>query len=340
MATRYTEFALGETRYRLDRQAQALFRAETVPHPFTEQNFKLLELFLAHPTQHLITKEKVRAHLYGTSPTGDHAVDEAIKALRTQLGAVFLTTVHGKGLRFAASIRHFDEVAEPLPVAALAPLKRLPAPAPGQDDPTEPPSAEWHVTRADSYTELAVASLHRPRPFSNSDTEFVRLDATFRCKIEEYPYEKRSIAVGLREVTLAFELTSCVFAANSLLGDASRPLPGVKAGGNSITVKAEKGEMLNGSPLEGQHVADLEPTGAGLPAVALKVSAPQRGVTFAFLDADGEREEVKGLEDENKDIILNLIYADDIADRTDERDRLRLAESVVARKPTCSALTR
>ncbi len=233
-----------------------------------------------------------------------------------------------------AALEPFKDKCRAANPQALLP-KALPAPSLPRDEPTEPPSTAWVISPAVYYTELAEASLHRPRPFSNSQPEFGRLDGTFRCEIVEYPYDGRSIAVGLREVVLAFDPVGCVFAANSLLGDTRRPMEGVKVGANSITVKAKPGAMLEGSPLQGESIADLEPVGDGLPSVGLAVSAPERGFGFAFLDADGNRAGMQRLEDANKEIILNMIYNSAINDRQDGRGRMRLADSKVEMKREC-----
>lgn len=218
--------------------------------------------------------------------------------------------------------------------AASAP-KALPAPSPAREEPADLPSAAWSVTRAESHTEIAEAALHPPRPL-NSRPDCAYLDVTFRCDIEEYSYKGRDIAVGLREAVLSFELTGCQFAANSLLGEADRKLEGVTVGKSGITVKAAEGEMLQGAPLQGHYIAELEPVGTALPAVSLTVVAPERGVTFAFFNADGGRGAVQRLDDANKDIILNLIYSAALPSRTDTRGRLRLADSKVEKKPECS----
>lgn len=228
--------------------------------------------------------------------------------------------------------------------AALAPPKALPAPTPSREEPAdlpsladtirhfdEPPALAWHVTHSRDYTELATASLHRPSPYGNSPDSFDRLDASFRCAIVEYPFNNRTIAVGLREVILSFDLKSCTFAANTLLGDARRPLDGVTAGANSITVKAPKGDMLASSPLLGHYIAELEPIGTAAPSVSLTVLAPERGITFAYLDAEGQPEPPRRMDD-NKEIILNLIYDPTATTREDPRGRLLLATSKVEKK--------
>lgn len=111
MSTRFTEIQAGGKRYRLDRDLKALLKEEGAPHPITSQNMQLLEFLVSRQQHDLVTRNQIFEHLYGgTKVPLNQAVDLAIKSLREALGLGFVTTDHGKGWRFTADIRHFDEV--------------------------------------------------------------------------------------------------------------------------------------------------------------------------------------------------------------------------------------
>jgi DNA-binding winged helix-turn-helix (wHTH) protein len=111
MSTRFTEITAGGKRYRLDRNLKALLKEEGALHPVTAQNMQLLEFLVSHQQHDLVTRNQIFEHLYGGSKAPlNQAVDLAIKSLRETLGSEFIKTDHGKGWRFTANIRHFDEV--------------------------------------------------------------------------------------------------------------------------------------------------------------------------------------------------------------------------------------
>jgi len=120
VATRYTEITAGGRCYRLDRQAQAVFKEKTELHPVTPQNLRLLDLFVSQPKHTLITKAILYEYLYGNASVTADAVSLAVKSLRKALGPGFITTDHGRGYRMVADVQHFEGSSPPPTVEEMA----------------------------------------------------------------------------------------------------------------------------------------------------------------------------------------------------------------------------
>ena len=109
MPTRYTQINAGSRTFLIDRQAKAVFNGSGELHHMTLQQFHLLELFVSHPQNMLLTQEQLRLHLYNKANVNDEAVPNAVKYLRKSLGSGFIQTDHGKGYRLISEINHYPD---------------------------------------------------------------------------------------------------------------------------------------------------------------------------------------------------------------------------------------
>ncbi len=155
--------------------------------------------------------------------------------------------------------------------ATLAPQRR-----PTRLEPEEPslPSPDWHIETAAQYTDLAAATLHRPRPLSNNRPDAYFLDASLRFEPAEYVLGNHSLTIALRQATLIFDSPAYQLGKDSLLGVPSRPHPLITPGIHGLTINAPDGETLPPNPLDDHHLAIIEPAGTADPIVTLTLTAP------------------------------------------------------------------
>ena len=160
--------------------------------------------------------------------------------------------------------------------ATLAPQRR-----PTRLEPEEPslPSPDWHIETAAQYTDLAAATLHRPRPLSNNRPDAYFLDASLRFEPAEYVLGNHSLTIALRQATLIFDSPAYQLGKDSLLGVPSRPHPLITPGIHGLTINAPDGETLPPNPLDDHHLAIIEPAGTADPIVTLTLTAPPPAVS-------------------------------------------------------------
>jgi hypothetical protein len=195
------------------------------------------------------------------------------------------------------------------------------------------PSVEWLPDQPVAYTPLVAAQIHPPRPI-NSRVGCYYLDVSLRFESASYFLENETVTVGLSSAGLSFVSPAYQIAHMSLLGDAARPLVGVRASTTGIVIAALPEEQwLSGNPLGEYHFAVIEPAGDGPPSVSISVYAEPRHFVFALNST--ETDAIARPPSPTKQAILTLVYRDGIeAHRDSPTGRMMLARATMRKRVT------
>lgn len=298
MTDQIVEIKSGSIRYRVDFTVKDVLDDKGVLLRLTDQNWKLLNLFIENGSQTLLDTNYLVDNVWGKdNSVTPETVGQAVRALREKLGDQFIETVYRRGYKFVGSIERLTPDNEP---------SALPGTRNGHnrlDQATEDYSASrWSLSDPIGTDGLAELRIHQPRPGNHVGTFYV--DATLRVDVAEYEHEDRIVVIGLKNAFLSIEPVGCQPSKGTMLGERIA-CETIKTKPRGIEFTAQT-DQLSGDLLGEEYIAVMESTAQDQQSVALELRAGRRSFNVAVKGADGC--EIQNISTEKNSILEALIY--------------------------------